>query len=208
MTDLKEDHKHQFNFRLKEFINHLNFKSKRAFYEHAKIDSSQFFRVTEGFAKPGFNFFEKLAIAFPDINLTWFLTGEGQMNLDQTDSAEKKILENYRNLSEDEKLEFEVKSSFFRKELSERQKLIQNIIKNEVVESIKRFQGELKNKLELMQRLRAKFSQQLIEEEKSIAVALFGIDEVKKQYQEIESEIQKLISLDSDYIKDFFANII
>ena len=37
---------------------------------------------------------------------------------------------------------------------------------------------------------------------------MYGFDEVKKQYQEIESEIQKLISLDSDYIKDFFANII
>ena len=31
------------------------------------------------------------------------------------------------------------------------------------------------------------------------------IDEVKKQYQEIELEIQKLISLDSDYIKEFLA---
>ena len=83
MTDLKEDHKHPFNSRLEEFRNHLNFKSKRAFYEYAKIDSSQFFRVTNGFAKPGFNFFEKLTIAFPDLNLSWFLTGEGEMNLDR-----------------------------------------------------------------------------------------------------------------------------
>jgi hypothetical protein len=36
---------------------------------------------------------------------------------------------------------------------------------------------------------------------------MYGIDEVKKQYQEIESEIQKLISLDSDYIKEFLAEI-
>jgi len=36
---------------------------------------------------------------------------------------------------------------------------------------------------------------------------MFGIDEVKKQYQEIELEIQKLISLDSDYIKEFLAKI-
>ena len=88
MTDLKEDHKHQFNSRMEEFRNHLNFKSKRAFYEYAKIDSSQFFRVTNGFAKPGFNFFEKLTIAFPDLNLSWFLTGEGEMNLDKLDSFE------------------------------------------------------------------------------------------------------------------------
>ena len=207
MTDLKEDHKHPFNSRLEEFRNHLNFKSKRAFYEYAKIDSSQFFRVTNGFAKPGFNFFEKLTIAFPDLNLSWFLTGEGEMNLDRLNSCEKSILENYRKLPEDEKIQLEVKTSLFGQEVSERKQLSQNIIKNEVVESITRFQGELKDKLELLQRLRAKFLQGLKEEEKSLAVAMYGFDEVKKQYQEIESEIQKLISLDSDYIKDFLAKI-
>ena len=207
MTDLKEDHKHPFNSRLEEFRNHLNFKSKRAFYEYAKIDSSQFFRVTNGFAKPGFNFFEKLTIAFPDLNLSWFLTGEGEMNLDRLDDAEKTILGNYRKLPEDEKIEFEVKASLFGKEVSERKQLTQNIIKNEVVESITRFQGELKEKLELLHRLRAKFFQGLKEEEKSLAVAMYGFDEVKKQYNEIELEIQKLISLDSDYIKEFLAKI-
>ena len=207
MTDLKEDHKHPFNSRLEEFRNHLNFKSKRAFYEYAKIDSSQFFRVTNGFAKPGFNFFEKLTIAFPDLNLSWFLTGEGEMNLDRLDDAEKTILGNYRKLPEDEKIEFEVKASLFGKEVSERKLLTQNIIKNEVVESITRFQGELKEKLELLHRLRGKFFQGLKEEEKSLAVAMYGFDEVKKQYNEIELEIQKLISLDSDYIKEFLAKI-
>ncbi len=207
MTDLKEDHKHPFNSRLEEFRNHLNFKSKRAFYEYAKIDSSQFFRVTNGFAKPGFNFFEKLTIAFPDLNLSWFLTGEGEMNLDRLDDAEKTILGNYRKLPEDEKIEFEVKASLFGKEVSERKLLTQNIIKNEVVESITRFQGELKEELELLHRLRGKFFQGLKEEEKSLAVAMHGFDEVKKQYNEIELEIQKLISLDSDYIKEFLAKI-
>ena len=129
------------------------------------------------------------------------------MNLDRLDDAEKTILDNYRKLPEDEKIEFEVKASLFGKEVSERKLLTQNIIKNEVVESIARFQGELKDKLELLQRLRAKFLQGPKEEEKSLAVAMYGFDEVKKQYQEIESEIQKLISLDSDYIKEFLAKI-
>jgi tRNA uridine 5-carbamoylmethylation protein Kti12 len=140
--------------------------------------------------------------------LSWLLTGEGEMILDRVDDAEKSILDNYRKLPEDEKIEFEVKTSLFGKEVSERKQLIQKIIKNEVVESITRFQGELKEKLELLHRLRAKFFQGLKEEEKSLAVAMYGIDEVKKQYQEIESEIQKLISLDSDYIKEFLAEII
>ena len=116
-----------------------------------------------------------------------------------------RITESYQKMK---KIQLEVKTSLFGQEVSERKQLSQNIIKNEVVESITRFQGELKDKLELLQRLRAKFLQGLKEEEKSLAVAMYGFDEVKKQYQEIESEIQKLISLDSDYIKDFFANII
>ena len=112
MTDLKEDHKHPFNSRLEEFRKHLNLKSKRAFYDHAKIDSSQFFRVINGLQKPGFRFFEKLAIAFPDLNLSWFLTGEGEMNLETLDYAEKTILENYRKLPEDQKIDLELKIGF------------------------------------------------------------------------------------------------
>ena len=207
MTDLKEDHKHPFNSRLEEFRNHVDLKSKKAFYQLARIDSSQFFRVINGFQKPGFGFFEKIANAFPDLNLSWLLTGEGEMNLDRLDSTEKTILDSYRKLPEDEKIEFEVKTSLFGKEVSERKQLTQNIIKNEVVESIKRFQGEIKQKLELLHRSRANFFKALKEEEKSLAVAMYGIDEVKESYQEIESEIKKLISLDSDYIKEFLIEI-
>ena len=46
-----------------------------------------------------------------------------------------------------------------------------------------------------------------IDEENSLVIGLLGLDEVKKQYQEIESDLQKLISLDSDYIKEFLAEI-
>jgi len=207
MTDLKEDHRHPFNSRLEEFRKHLNLKSKRAFYDHAKIDSSQFFRVINGLQKPGFRFFEKLAIAFPDLNLSWFLTGEGEMNLETLDYAEKTILENYRKLPEDQKIDLELKIGFFGKEVSEKKQLTQNIIKNDVVESISHYQGELKEKLVLLQRTRVNLSKALQGEENSLVIGLLGLDEVKKQYQEIESDLQKLISLDSDYIKEFLAEI-
>jgi len=207
MTDLKEDHKHPFNSRLEEFRKHLNLKSKRAFYDHAKIDSSQFFRVINGLQKPGFRFFEKLAIAFPDLNLSWFLTGEGEMNLETLDNTEKTILENYRKLPEDQKIDLELKIGFFGKEVSEKKQLTQNIIKNDVVESISHYQGELKEKLVLLQRTRVNLSKALQGEENSLVIGLLGLDEVKKQYQEIESDLQKLISLDSDYIKEFLAEI-
>ena len=207
MTDLKEDHRHPFNSCLEEFRKHLNLKSKRAFYDHAKIDSSQFFRVTNGFQKPGFRFIEKLAIAFPDLNLSWLLIGEGEMILDRVDDAEKTILENYRKLPEDQKFDLELKIGFFGKEVSEKKQLTQNIIKNDVVESISHYQGELKERLELLQRTRVNLSKALQDEENSLVIGLLGLDEVKKQYQEIESDLQKLISLDSDYIKEFLAEI-
>ncbi|SVD90499.1 uncharacterized protein METZ01_LOCUS443353, partial [marine metagenome] len=81
------------------------------------------------------------------------------------------------------------------------------IIKNDVVESISHYQGELKEKLELLQRTRVNLSKALQDEENSLVIGLLGLDEVKKQYQEIESDLQKLISLDSDYIKEFLAEI-
>ena len=205
MTDLKEDHKHPFNSRLEKFRNHVDLKSKKAFYQLARIDSSQFFRVINGFQKPGFGFFEKIANAFPDLNLSWLLIGEGEMILDRVDDAEKTILENYRKLPEDEKIDLELKIGFFGKEVSEKKHLTQNIIKNDVVESISHYQGELKERLELLQRTRVNLSKALQDEENSLVIGLLGLDEVKKQYQEIESEIQKLISLDSDYIKEFFV---
>ena len=207
MTDLKEDHKHPFNSRLEEFRNHVDLKSKKAFYQLARIDSSQFFRVINGFQKPGFGFFEKIANAFPDLNLSWLLIGEGEMILDRVDDAEKTILENYRKLPEDEKIDLELKIGFFGKEVSEKKHLTQNIIKNDVVESISHYQGELKERLELLQRTRVNLSKALQDEENSLVIGLLGLDEVKKQYQEIESDLQKLISLDSDYIKEFLAEI-
>ena len=207
MTDLKKDHEHPFNSRLEEFRNHLNLKSKKAFYQLARIDSSQFFRVINGYQKPGFGFFEKIANAFPDLNLSWLLIGEGEMILDRVDDAEKTILENYRKLPEDQKIDLELKIGFFGKEVSEKKQLTQNIIKNDVVESISHYQGELKEKLELLQRTRVNLSKALQDEENSLVIGLLGLDEVKKQYQEIESDLQKLISLDSDYIKEFLAEI-
>ena len=75
------------------------------------------------------------------------------------------------------------------------------------MESISHYQGELKEKLVLLQRTRVNLSKALQGEENSLVIGLLGLDEVKKQYQEIESDLQKLISLDSDYIKEFLAEI-
>jgi len=205
MTDLKEDHKHPFNSRLEEFRNHLNFKSKRAFYEYAKIDSSQFFRVVNGFQKPGFGFFEKLAIAFPNLNLSWFFTGEGEMNLNRLDSTERNILENYRKLPDEGKIGFEVQTNLYEREYLEHKELMGNIVyeamNNENKYPLMSF--NLSNRLQTLQNSRVR--QHIAMQQKSFKLTELSLSELKSelksQMDDNEEEIQKLISLDAEYIR-------
>ena len=206
MTDLNEDHKHQFNVRIEKFRKDLNMKSKRAFYQYAKIDSAQFFRVINGFQKPGFGFFEKLAIAFPNLNLSWFLTGEGEMNLDRLDSTEKIILENYRKLPDEGKIGFEVRTNLYEREYLEHKELMGNIVdvamNNE--NKLPFMSWELYNRLQVLQNLRV--NKIISIQKESFEMALLSSSELKSQLENTEADIQKLISLEAEYIKEFFTN--
>jgi len=198
MTDLKKDHTHPFNSRLEEFRNHLNLKSKKAFYQSAKIDSSQFFRVINGFQKPGFGFFEKLAIAFPDLNLSWFLTGEGEMFTENLDYAEKTILENYRKLPDEGKIGFEVRTNLYEREYLEHKELMGNIVDVAM---------NNENKLQVLQNSRV--NKIISIQKKPSKMAVFDTSELKSQLksqlENTEADIQKLISLDAEYIKEFLT---
>ena len=210
MTDLNEDHKHQFNVRIEKFRKDLNMKSKRAFYQYAKIDSAQFFRVINGFQKPGFGFFEKLAIAFPNLNLSWFLTGEGEMNLNRLDSTEKTILENYRKLPDEGKIGFEVRTNLYEREYLEHKELMGNIVdvamNNE--NKLPFMSWELYNCLQVLQNSRV--NKIISIQKKPSKMAVFDTSELKSQLksqlENTEADIQKLISLDAEYIKEFFTN--
>ena len=210
MTDLNEDHKHQFNVRIEKFRKDLNMKSKRAFYQYAKIDSAQFFRVINGFQKPGFGFFEKLAIAFPNLNLSWFLTGEGEMYLDRLDSTEKTILENYRKLPDEGKIGFEVRTNLYEREYLEHKELMGNIVdvamNNE--NKLPFMSWELYNCLQVLQNSRV--NKIISIQKKPSKMAVFDTSELKSQLksqlENNEADIQKLISLDAEYIKEFFTN--
>ena len=205
MTDLKKDHTHPFNSRLEEFRNHLNLKSKKAFYQSAKIDSSQFFRVINGFQKPGFGFFEKLAIAFPNLNLSWFLTGEGEMNLNRLDSTEKTILENYRKLPDEGKIGFEGRSKQYEREYLEYKELMGNIVdvamNNE--NKLPFMSWELYNRLQVLQNLRV--NKIISIQKESFEMAVLSSSELKSQLENTEADIQKLISLDAEYMKEFLT---
>ena len=205
MTDLNEDHKHQFNVRIEKFRKDLNMKSKRAFYQYAKIDSAQFFRVINGFQKPGFGFFEKLAIAFPNLNLSWFLTGEGEMYLDRLDSTEKTILENYRKLPDEGKIGFEVRTDLYEREYLEHKELMGNIVdvamNNE--NKLPFMSWELYNRLQVLQNLRV--NKIISIQKESFEMAVLSSSELKSQLENTEADIQKLISLDAEYMKEFLT---
>ena len=205
MTDLNEDHKHQFNVRIEKFRKDLNMKSKRAFYQYAKIDSAQFFRVINGFQKPGFGFFEKLAIAFPNLNLSWFLTGEGEMYLDRLDSTEKTILENYRKLPDEGKIGFEVRTDLYEREYLEHKELMGNIVdvamNNE--NKLPFMSWELYNRLQVLQNLRV--NKIISIQKESFEMALLSSSDLKSQLENTEAGIQKLISLDAEYMKEFLT---
>ena len=205
MTDLNEDHKHQFNVRIEKFRKDLNMKSKRAFYQYAKIDSAQFFRVINGFQKPGFGFFEKLAIAFPNLNLSWFLTGEGEMNLNRLDSTEKTILENYRKLPDEGKIGFEVRTKLYEWEYMEYKELMGNIVdvamNNE--NKLPFMSWELYNRLQVLQNLRV--NKIISIQKESFEMAVLSSSDLKSQLENTEADIQKLISLDAEYMKEFLT---
>ena len=205
MTDLNEDHKHQFNVRIEKFRKDLNMKSKRAFYQYAKIDSAQFFRVINGFQKPGFGFFEKLAIAFPNLNLSWFLTGEGEMYLDRLDSTEKTILENYRKLPDEGKIGFEVRTDLYEREYLEHKELMGNIVdvamNNE--NKLPFMSWELYNRLQVLQNLRV--NKIISIQKESSEMTVLSSSDLKSQLENTEADIQKLISLDAEYMKEFLT---
>ena len=205
MTDLNEDHKHQFNVRIEKFRKDLNMKSKRAFYQYAKIDSAQFFRVINGFQKPGFGFFEKLAIAFPNLNLSWFLTGEGEMYLDRLDSTEKTILENYRKLPDEGKIGFEVRTDLYEREYLEHKELMGNIVEVAMNNENKLpfMSWELYNRLQVLQNLRV--NKIISIQKKSFEMAVLSSSDLKSQLENTEADIQKLISLDAEYMKEFLT---
>ena len=205
MTDLNEDHKHQFNVRIEKFRKDLNMKSKRAFYQYAKIDSAQFFRVINGFQKPGFGFFEKLAIAFPNLNLSWFLTGEGEMNLNRLDSTEKTILENYRKLPDEGKIGFEVRTDLYEREYLEHKELMGNIVEVAMNNENKLpfMSWELYNRLQVLQNLRV--NKIISIQKESFEMAVLSSSDLKSQLENTEADILKLISLDAEYMKEFLT---
>jgi transcriptional regulator with XRE-family HTH domain len=82
--------------RIKEILNHYGLTAAE-FAERLNIQKSSISHLLSGRNKPSFSFISKLATNFPEINLHWFITGEGDI-FNQPGQNIK-----YENLSEKEK---------------------------------------------------------------------------------------------------------
>jgi len=200
-----KDSTHPFKDRLANVMKLLDIKTKADFYRTAKIDPAQFYRVTDGFQNPGFGFLEKMAVAFPQLNIGWFLSGEGEMILDRVNDTEKTILENYRKLPDEGKIGFEVRTNLYDREYLEHKELMGNIVdvamNNE--NKLPFMSWELYNRLQVLQNLRV--NKIISIQKKSFEMAVLSSSELKSQLENTEEEIQKLISLDAEYMKEFLT---
>jgi hypothetical protein len=204
-----KDSTHPFKDRLANVMKSLDIKTKADFYRTAKIDPAQFYRVTDGFQNPGFGFLEKMAVAFPQLNIGWFLSGEGEMNLDRLDSAEKKILENYRKLPDEGKIGFEVRAILYEREYLEHKELTENIV-DEAMNNENKYplmSFNLNNRLQVLQNSRVR--KLILIQQKSFKLTELSLSELKSelksQMHDNEEEIQKLISLDAEYIRQMYT---
>jgi hypothetical protein len=187
----------------------LDIKTKADFYRTAKIDPAQFYRVTDGFQNPGFGFLEKMAVAFPQLNIGWFLSGEGEMELDRLDSSEQKILENYRKLPDEGKIGFEVRAILYEREYLEHKELTENIV-DEAMNNENKYplmSFNLNNRLQVLQNSRVR--KLILIQQKSFKLTELSLSELKSelksQMHDNEEEIQKLISLDAEYIRQMYT---
>ena len=200
-----KDSTHPFKDRLANVMKLLDIKTKADFYRTAKIDPAQFYRVTDGFQNPGFGFLEKMAVAFPQLNIGWFLSGEGKMILDRVNDTEKTILENYRKLPDEGKIGFEVRTSLYEREYSEHKELMGNIVdvamNNE--NKLPFMSWELYNRLQVLQNLRV--NKIISIQKESFEMAVLSSSELKSQLENNEADILKLISLDAEYMKEFLT---
>ena len=192
---------HPFKDRLANVMKLLDIKTQADFYRAAKIDPAQYYRVTDGYQNPGFGFLEKMAVAFPQLNISWFLTGQGDIFLNLLNNKEKQIIENFKELDENIKIKYEVQSELYGLDADELSKLEQSINKNSGLKVVTDNKETLHNHLLFLQEVRRKKYLLLKEGKKNLVVVMLGSDNINKELLVNKTEIEELITLDPEVIK-------
>ena len=192
---------HPFKDRLANVMKLLDIKTQADFYRAAKIDPAQYYRVTDGYQNPGFGFLEKMAVAFPQLNIGWFLTGQGDIFLNPLNNKEKQIIENFKELDENIKIKYEVQSELYGLDADELSKLEQSINKNSGLKVVTDNKETLHNHLLFLQEVRRKKYLLLKEGKKNLVVVMLGSDNINKELLVNKTKIEELITLDPEVIK-------
>jgi len=192
---------HPFKDRLASVMKLLDIKTQADFYRATKIDPAQYYRVTDGYQNPGFGFLEKMAVAFPQLNISWFLTGQGDIFLNPLNNKEKQIIENFKELDENIKIKYEVQSELYGLDADELSKLEQSINKNSGLKVVTDNKETLHNHLLFLQEVRRKKYLLLKEGKKNLVVVMLGSDNINKEILVNKTEIEELITLDPEVIK-------
>ena len=72
----------KFGERLEKVMKELGFSSQNKFAKEINEDQGKVSRYVRGEGKPGFEFLEKLALRFSNLNMRYLLTGQGSITGD------------------------------------------------------------------------------------------------------------------------------
>jgi len=76
--------------RFKQLLEEKNLTATR-FAALIKVNASAMSHILNGRSKPGFDVLDKIAQAFPDVNLNWLISGKGSLyNSDKTEMQREK----------------------------------------------------------------------------------------------------------------------
>ena len=93
--------------RFKQLLEEKNLTATR-FAAMIKVNASAMSHILNGRSKPGFDVLDKIAQAFPDVNLNWLISGKGSLynNRISTPAKEVEKIPVQKNLFEEEEKRF------------------------------------------------------------------------------------------------------
>ena len=105
--------------RFKQLLEEKNLTATR-FAAMIKVNASAMSHILNGRSKPGFDVLDKIAQAFPDVNLNWLISGKGSLynNRISTPAKEVEKIPVQKNLFEEEEKRFPIAEEILRPAVS------------------------------------------------------------------------------------------
>ena len=105
--------------RFKQLLEEKNLTATR-FAAMIKVNASAMSHILNGRSKPGFDVLDKIAQAFPDVNLNWLISGKGSLynNRISTPAKEVEKIPVQKNLFEEEEKRFPIEEKILRPAVS------------------------------------------------------------------------------------------